>query len=282
MPEALVPTERLEANLSRPNQVVVDCSWYLPEAKRSGRDEYISRHIPGARFLDLNDISDAGSPYANMMPPPEQFARVVGDLGIGHATDVIVYDAGYVSARIWWMFRTFGHQRVHILDGGIRKWVAEGRSVENGEPAPIAALPFTATLDETAIARWQDVLQSLEYGSCSIADARTAERFTGALSSGYPGVPGGHIPGSVNLPWNRFLKGDFSFVSPEAARSLFDAAGVDPQKPVIATCGSGVTAAILVLMLERLGVEGSQLYDGSWHQWAQQPDLPKSSIAPSL
>jgi thiosulfate/3-mercaptopyruvate sulfurtransferase len=281
VPDVLVSTDWLQANLSSPDLAVVDCSWHLPESGRSGHAEFIAGHIPGARFLDLNDISDATSPYANMMPPPAQFATAVEALGIGSGTNVVVYDGSYVSARVWWMFRAFGHDSVRILDGGWRKWVAEKRAIAKGEPPPIARGRFGPASSPAAVAGWQEVLEASRTGTPAIVDARTAERFTGAMPSGYPGVPGGHIPGSVNIPWSRFYEKDFRFVAPEIARRLFEQAGVDLAKPVIATCGSGVTAAILVMMLERVGHTASRLYDGSWHECGQRLDLPKSSIAAS-
>jgi thiosulfate/3-mercaptopyruvate sulfurtransferase len=278
--DILVTTQWLNDNLSTPNMVVLDCTWHLPESGKKGSDEFVCGHIPGARFIDLTAISDAQSPFVNMMPSGDVFAREASALGIGNDTNVIVYDSSYVSARVWWMFRCFGLDTVRILDGGWRKWLAEGRPVEKGEAAPAVAASFRPTDETKDVAGWQTVLRALQLGSPSIVDARTPERFSGAMPSGYPGVPGGHIPSSVNIPWSKFYNKDFTFVGPETARALFVDAGVDPDSPVLATCGSGVTAAILVLMLERMGQPGAKLYDGSWHEWAQQPDLPKASLRP--
>lgn len=256
--------------------VVLDCSWSIPEAGRNPRAEFEAGHLPGARFLDLDAISDADSPYVNMLPDAAQFARVVGDLGVGADTQVVLYDSGYVSARVWWMFRHFGHGAVAILDGGLSRWQAEGRPLETGPaPAPLpAAFPLRG--EAADVADWHAVHQALEDGSALVLDARTRERFTGELPSGYPGVAGGHMHGAVNLPWGG-LKPEGGFLPVDAARTLMAQAGVD-DRPVIATCGSGVTAAILLFQLARMGRSDVRLYDGSWHEWGQRDDLPKESL----
>jgi thiosulfate/3-mercaptopyruvate sulfurtransferase len=276
----LIEPDALQAKLGAPGLVVIDCSWNIPEAGRDMAAEFRTGHIPGARFLDLDAISDRSSPYVNMMPTADQFAREVGRLGIGNDTEVVVYDSGYVSARVWWMFRVFGHHRVAILNGGWKRWKQDGRPVETGEAAPAAPAAFSAVPAVGAVAGWADVLAALKDGAAQVVDARTKERYTGELPSGYPGVAGGHMPGAVNIPWARMIpqSGDFTFVSPEAARAVFAEAGVDLGKPMISTCGSGVTAAILVFQLARLGHAGVPLYDGSWHEWGQRPDLPKQSV----
>jgi thiosulfate/3-mercaptopyruvate sulfurtransferase len=275
--QTLIDPQWLDDNLGRPDLVLLDCVWHLPTAPRRGSDDFLEGHIPGARHFDLEIVSDPNSPYVNMLPRADDFAAYVGGLGIGNDTTVVVYDSGYVSARVWWMFRYFGHAQVHILDGGLRRWRADGRAIASGAAAPIEPQIFVAKPTAGWVAEKQDVAAALA-AKAQVVDARTATRFSGAESSGYVGVPGGHMPGAVNLPWSRLMPqdGDFRFVSPDVARTLFADAGVDVRKPIIATCGSGVTAAILVLMLSELGDDTVRLYDGSWHEWAQQPELPKA------
>lgn len=276
----LIETSQLAATLaagSTIDRVILDCSWYVPDAGRDGRKDFLAGHIPGARFVDLNEISDPGSPYVNMLPSAEIFAEVMGGLGVGAETEVIVYDAGYVSARLWWMLRTFGHDRVRILNGGWRKWLAEGRPVEIGEFATVAPCGFPARLIEGQVAGIEDVRQVVDHGGAAIVDARTAARFDGYEGSGYPGVASGYMPGAINTPWALFYEPAPShrFVGPERAAQIFAERGIDLSGDVIATCGSGVTAAILGFMLEAIGHSDWRLYDGSWHEWGQQPDTPK-------
>lgn len=280
MDEFLVEPQWLQERLGDPGVVVIDCSWYIPEAGKSARAEFADGHIPGARFFDLDEASDKDSPYVNMLPSPERFAAVAGVLGIGNKTMVVVYDSSYVSARVWWMFRYFGHDKVRVLNGGWKRWKAEGRPVETGEAPAAAPARFESGTASGTVAGWQAVLGAISDGSAAIADARTKERFTGELPSGYPGVAGGHMPGAINVPWGKMIpqSGDFTFLDPTQARQILTDNGVDLERPVIVTCGSGVTAAILAFQLARMGKTDVALYDGSWHEWGQRPDLPKESL----
>jgi thiosulfate/3-mercaptopyruvate sulfurtransferase len=275
----LVEPSWLAEHISDPKVRVIDCSWYIPEAGKSGLSEFRDAHIPGAGFFDLDAASDASSPHVNMLPSAERFGDVARSLGIGRDTLVVVYDSSYVSARVWWMFRLFGHEHVRILNGGWKRWKQERRAVERGDPAPRPAGNFVARQPSGGVAGWRDVLAAIGENAVSVLDARTRERFTGELPSGYPGVAGGHMPGAVNIPWGKMIpqSGDFTFLPPEHARDLFASADVDLSKPVIVTCGSGVTAAVLAFQLARLGKSDVTLYDGSWHEWGQRSDLPKVS-----
>lgn len=280
----LIETQELAdwlENAPGADRVVLDCSWYLPEAGKHAIDDFRLGHIPGARFVDLTEISDPNSPYVNMLPTAEAFATVIGRLGIGTDTEVVIYDAGYVSCRLWWMFRTFGHQKMRILNGGWRKWKAESRTIETGDFSIAKPKQFTANIIEGRVATISDVRSALNDHNTTIVDARTAARFDGHEGSGYPGVASGYMPGAINTPWALFFdaSNNYVFVFPERAAELFKAADADITGKVITTCGSGVTASILGFMIERLGNDQWRLYDGSWHEWGQQADTPKK-IAP--
>lgn len=280
MDKFLVEPEWLAAHLDDPAVRILDCAWYVPEAGKSGAAEFFAGHIPGAHYFDLDAVSDKASPYVNMLPSPEQFAVAARALGVSAETMVVIYDSTYVSARIWWMFRLFGHEKARILNGGFRRWKAEGRPVESGDTKPLAPGDFIAASPLPEIAGWREVLDAIKSGDKAIIDARTKERFTGEMPSGYPGVAGGHMPTAINIPWSRMIRqnGDFGFATPEEARVIFKDTGVDLDRPIISTCGSGVTASILALQLMRVGKTDWKIYDGSWHEWGQRVDLPKESV----
>lgn len=277
----LVEPQWLEGQLGQGDLVCLDCSWYIPEAGKSALAEFEQGHIPGAQFFDLDAASDPTSAYVNMLPSAAQFAAVASSLGISANTRVVIYDSSYVSARVWWMFRHFGHDTVAVLNGGWKRWHAEARPIETGPATKVQPVVFDARPKAHGVADWVAVQAALGNGGASVVDARTRERFTGELPSGYPGVAGGHMPGAVNVPWSGLLpqSGAFTFADPEAARAVLTDAGVDLEKPVIATCGSGVTAAILLFQMARIGKTDVTLYDGSWHEWGQRDDLPKESLS---
>ncbi|MBL8669086.1 MAG: sulfurtransferase, partial [Alphaproteobacteria bacterium] len=270
-------TTWLAERLGDPSLRILDCSWYLPEQARDARAEFEAAHIPGAAFFDLDDIRDKASPFANMLPGPDEFAAKVGALGIANDTPVVIYDSSYVSARVWWMFRIMGHDDVRILDGGWGLWKSEARPVAAG-PARHAPRKFSARLRPDLLAGLDDVRAAARTRSAQLVDARTAQRFTAEQPSGYPGIPGGHIPGSRNIPWSTLQDSRTRAYLPlDQLSRAFAAAGIDVDKPVIATCGSGVTACMLALSLHRMGKDRWRVYDGSWHEWAQQPDTPKAT-----
>ncbi|HSI41061.1 MAG TPA: 3-mercaptopyruvate sulfurtransferase [Xanthobacteraceae bacterium] len=263
----LVSTQWLADNLGQPGLVIVDGSWHLPAAQRDGRTEYVAAHIPGAVFFDIDAIADTTSGLPHMLPKPHDFAAAVGALGIGDGMKIVVYDgAGLFSApRVWWTFRAFGAREVVVLDGGLPKWLAEGRPVEDGAPRRHPAR-FTPRVDATIIADIDEVARRLEDGSAQIVDARPAERFRGEAPEPRAGVRAGHMPGSRNVPFPGVVQ-DGRLGSPEAIRAALAQGGVDPDKPTITSCGSGVSAAILWLALDSIGRTPQALYDGSWAEW---------------
>jgi thiosulfate/3-mercaptopyruvate sulfurtransferase len=271
----LVSTQWLASRLQDPSLRIVDCSWYLPMLQRDADAEYLAGHVPGAVRFDIDKIADHSGLGAHMLPSAETFAQAVGALGIDNRTRVVVYDTNYVSARVWWMFRVFGHDDVMVLDGGLAQWVAEGRPVEAGA-VRVQARSFVARKRPELVADWQEVQQNLANDAAQLVDARTAARYTGELPTGYPGIRGGHVPGSINLPWDTIQDPQTKrFLAAEALPARFAAAGVDAHRPIIAMCGSGVTACILAMSLHRLGNRNWKVYDGSWHEWSQRPELPK-------
>ena len=263
---------------------VLDGSWHLPPLGRDPAAEFLEAHIPGAAFFDIDGICDPDSSLPHMLPSPEHFGRSVSALGVGNDSHVVVYDSVglYSAARVWWMFRVFGHERISILAGGLPRWQVEGHSVESGKPAIAPAQFKAARRDDSLVRSFEQVRATLGTGGAQIVDARAATRFTGEDPGPRPDLPRGHIPGSRNVPFNAVLDDDDATLgNPAAIRRAFADAGVDPAQPVIATCGSGITACTLALALAAIGAEEVAVYDGSWSDWGSRADAPVESGGPA-
>ncbi len=275
--DALVSTSWLAERLDAPDVRVVDASWYLPQLKRDPKAEYAARHIPGAVFFDIDEIADTSSPLPHMLPSPEKFSSRMRKLGLGDGSRIVVYDGSdqlLSATRVWWMFRVFGHNDVAILDGGMRKWLAEGRPVEDYPPHP-RERHFTARMNSLLVRDVEQMKANLSSGREQVLDARSAGRFSGAEPEFRPGLRSGHIPGSKNLPSVALSNPeDGTVVDPDTLRRRFADAGIDLAKPVIATCGSGISACVLAFGLHLLGHRSVAVYDGSWTEWGGRPELP--------
>jgi thiosulfate/3-mercaptopyruvate sulfurtransferase len=271
----LVTPEWLAQNLGRRDVRVVDGSWHMPHLKRDARAEFVDAHVPGAVFFDIDAITDHGTSLPHMLPRAAEFARSVGSLGIGNRDRVIVYDSrGVVSAaRVWWTFRAFGHDAVAVLDGGLPRWRAEGRPVESGTPAP-RARRFTARLRRSLVRDLAGMRQNLTTRRAQVLDARSRGRVVGTEPEPRAGLRSGHIPGSLNLPYDELYQKDGSLLAHEELRQKFEDAGLDLGKPVVTSCGSGVTASVLALGLYAAGRPDVAVYDGSWTEWGGRDDTP--------
>ena len=273
-PKTLVSTAWLAAHLRDPDLRVIDASWYLPDMGRDAKAEYAKAHIPGARFFDIDEIADTRSGLPHMAPPPEKFISRLRAMGIGDGHQVVVYDgAGIFSApRVWWTFRLMGKTDVAVLDGGLPRWLSEGRPVED-MPPPFRDRHMTVQRQAGLVKDVTQAAAAAKLGDHEIIAARSPGRFRGEEPEPRPGLRGGHIPGSKNVHYRSLLNDDGTMKSPDALKAAFAAAGVDLAKPAITTCGSGVSAAILSLALERIGKRDHALYDGSWAEWGMYNDL---------
>lgn len=256
--------------------IILDASWYLPAEKRDPRREYVAAHIPRARFFDIDAVADQGSSLPHMVPAISQFERMVGALGVANSSRIVFYDQKgiFSAARGWWLLRLFGHEQCAVLDGGLPKWRAEDRALESGEPTAAVAAPYRASLNARLLRGLGDILANINSQHELLLDARSAERFHARAPEPRPGMRGGHVPGSRNLPYTQVLTAQQTLRPAEELRALFHAVGVDQNRAVITSCGSGLTAAVLNLALAVAGLPVGALYDGSWAEWGGRKDTP--------
>ena len=272
----LISTDKLAEGLNDTSLRIVDASWYLPAMNRNGRTEYNNAHIPGAVYWDIDQIADQGSPLPHMMPTSNQFESQMEELGINNDTTVVIYDGlgMFSAARPWWMLSAFGHKNVFILDGGLPKWMAEGRP-QNADKPKFSRCSYTANLDDSFIRSAEEVLDNIHTKSAQMVDARSQGRFNGKEAEPRPGCRSGHIPGAVNLPFDYLIDPQTKTLLPEhCLRTRYENVGIDLDKPTITSCGSGVTACILALGMYVLNKPNVSVYDGSWSEWGTQDDLP--------
>jgi len=268
----IVETEWLSEHMNAPDLVIFDGSTHLPTSGRNARSEYDAEHIPGAMFFDINAIADDANPLPHMLPSPAKFSSMMKKMGVGDGMRVIVYDSEglYSAARVWWMFRTMGHEDVAVLNGGLKKWKAENRPVTDEPPRPRSERHFTARFNAGLVRDLDDMKSIVTQGSEQVIDARAAARFRGEATEPRKGLRSGHMPGAMNVPFQSLVNDDGTLKAPDELEAAFRAAGVDPGRPATTTCGSGVTAGVLALALALIGHPDVAVYDGSWSEWGHE------------
>ena len=277
----VVSTEWLAGELGKPDLVVLDCSLVLPGEPGDKKAGYREARIPGARFFDIDLFADPDTDLPHMVPTPARFARLAGALGLSNTSRVVFYDQAHglrAAARGWWLMRLMGHEHAYVLDGGLPKWKREGHPIESGEPAAPPAATFVPDFRTDRLRGIGDIKRIVRQGGgeALIIDARSAGRFDGTAPEPRPGLPNGHMPGAANIPFTELLSPEGTMLPPEQLRARFERAGVDGERPVILSCGSGVTACVLALGLVRAGLPEGSVYDGSWTEWALRPETPKT------
>jgi len=281
MSNDIVSTEWLADHLGSPDIAIIDASWHLPTANRDAKKEFAEAHIPGAQFFDIDELSDTASSLPHMLPSPEKFASRMRRMGIGDGKRVIAYDTVglFSAARAWWMFKVFGHDDVAILDGGLKKWLAESRATEEGPALPRQERHFTARFKGSMVKDMKEVAAALKTRAAQVADARSGTRYRGEEVEPRAHVRAGHMPGANNVHYASLINPDGTLKPPAEIAAVFKAAGIDLSRPVITSCGSGITAAILTLGLTLAGARDHALYDGSWTEWGGNPDSPVATGA---
>jgi thiosulfate/3-mercaptopyruvate sulfurtransferase len=269
MSNNLVSTDWLAMRLQSPDIVIIDASWHLPATKRNAKAEFTANHIPGAQFYDLDSGSSPDTTLPHMLPSPEKFAADMQALGVSNGKSVVVYDSVglFSAARLWWMLKTFGHKHVSVLNGGLPKWEAERHPLESVKFPPARDVEFTPNFDTTKVRSLKDVAAALKSKSAQVVDARSGPRFRGEEPEARPGVRPGHMPGAFNVHYSTLLNDDGTLKKGLALREAFTQSGIDLDHPIITSCGSGVTASILMLGLTELGKKDATLYDGAWAEW---------------
>ncbi len=275
-PGWLIETDWLLEHLNAPDIIVIDGSWHLPPEGRDAYQEYLDEHIPGALFFDIDRIADTGSELPHMLPTPVQFSSQMRKMGIGDGCRLVVYDSKglYSAARVWWTFRVMGNNDIRVLNGGLRKWKAEGKPLESLEPSPRTSRHFTSRLNRELLKELDDIREILENNSAQIVDARATGRFTGVAPEFRPELRSGHIPGAKNLPYDNLINADGTLKSSDQIRELFSETGILLDEPIVTSCGSGITASVLALALATIGRENVAVYDGSWSEWGKNHSLP--------